>query len=305
MTLTLRFYKGESWREETVCTGLFLEWEAYTPYGSLTAEYLTETDEIPTADKVVLRWGEQEIFQGIADSIEAVRQNGRTLLRVKSKGFTSALVQNELEPGMHEDVTIETLLNGFYQFPHVTYETNGLKGYIFVKDGMSLWDNVARFGFRATGHYPYVRNDRVMLQLPASPMVHTVPEGLLLAEGTSLDTARAVSHYHMEDITGTANAYEMEEPSVTDLGIIRHKQIPMDRQFLYDPEDALRFRLRYALRGSRAQYLMYAGFDNEQVGDLMQFGNDWLTVCRVQLRFGAQGLRTKVWAYRDGFYNKG
>ena len=50
----------------------------------------------------------------------------------------------------------------------------------------------------------------------------------------------------------------------------------------------------------------YAGFDNEQLGEKVRCGQllQDKTICRVQLTFGPQGLRTSLWAYEDGFYNQ-
>ncbi len=287
------------------CLSLTLEREIYTPYETLQGVFLADADtDYSGVVSIELQWLGQSIFTGLADHVEKFRRNGVWFLRVQSRTFTSLLTQNELEPGLHTNLTLQSLVSGFYTLPHVTVEQNPASGYIFVKDGTSLWDSVVTFVYKVSRRYPFVDNNMVRMTFDAEPRIHVPVTKRITETGTVTDTTRLVSHYHMEDIEGTPDAYTEENTAATAMQIVRHKQIPFDRQFLSNPQSALTFRNLYSCRGYRAKYVTYHGFANEKLGEKIRCGQflQDATICRVRMTFSAQGLRTTVWAYEDGFY---
>jgi hypothetical protein len=198
---------------------------------------------------------------------------------------------------------MEQLMTGFYTFPGVKYQNYDGTGYIFVRDGTSMWDSIANFAYKLTGHYPFVQNNTVMLLPETDAVLHTVTQAL--EYGTITDHTRLISHYHMEDIAGNYNAYSLENTLASEVNIVRHKQLSFDKQYLYAPEEALKFRCLYSDRGCRGKYVVYDGFDNEHVGEKLTFGSflQNAVIGRVKLTAGAGGVRTKLWAYDDGFYH--
>ncbi|MCR5717439.1 MAG: hypothetical protein K6F80_00175 [Oscillospiraceae bacterium] len=287
------------------CLGLSLVREMYTPYESLSGLFLIdEQTDISNVSAVELLWEETSIFLGIADRIEKICRDGVWMLRVRSRTFPSLLTQNELEAGLHSNLTLQSLVSGFYTIPNVTAEENSQTGYIFVRDGTTLWDSVAVFVYKISGRYPFVQNNHVRFSLDATPAVHVPAQITQTAE--KLDSTRIFSHFHMEDMQGNPDAYQLETVAARQFQIVRHRQIGFDRQFLSDPNQALSFRSRFSCRDMRSRCVSYAGFENEQLGEKVrcgQFLQDKI-ICKVQLTFGAQGLRTSLWAYEDGFYNQ-
>ncbi len=301
----LRIRTDQTCHDALACLSLRLEREIYTPYESLQGVFLTdENADDCAATQIELWWEGACIFLGIADHVEKIRQNGVWLLRVQSRTFTSLLTQNELEPGLHTNLTLQSLISGFYTIPHVTAEANAQTGYVFVKDGTSLWDCVGVFVYKLANRYPFVRNNQVCFTLDPDAAVHA-PTGIVTA-GEVLDSTRLISHIHMEDTDGTPNVYQEENLAARALQIVRHKQIGFDKQFVMNPGYALTYRNKFSCRGMRAQYVTYAGFGNEQLGEKVSCGQllQEKTICRVRLTFGSQGLRTSLWAYEDGFYNQ-
>ena len=305
MSLLLRIRTGQTYHDLTSCLSLTLEREIYTPYESLHGVFLTDENADDCAATQIELWQDSTcIFLGIADHVEKRRQNGVWLLRVQSRTFTSLLTQNELEPGLHANLTLQSLISGFYTIPHVTAEENSQTGYIFVKDGTSLWDCVGVFVYKLANRYPFVRNNQVCFTLDPDAAVHEPSQ--IVTAGELLDSTRLISHIHMEDTDGNPNAYQEENLAARDLQIVRHKQISYDKQFMMNPSYALTYRNRFSDRGMRAKYVTYAGFCNEQLGERVSCGQllQEDTICRVRLTFGPQGLRTSLWAYEDGFYNQ-
>lgn len=287
------------------CLSLVLEREIYTPYDALDGVFLTdEGTDYSDAVYVELSWLGQSIFIGLADRVEKYQRGGVWFLRVQSRTFTSLLAQNEIEPGLHTNLTLERLIYDFYTLPFVTAEPHPATGYIYVRERTSLWDSVATFVFRNTGRYPYVQNNLVRFTFEPEPDTYAPPKSRVVQTGELTDTTRLISHYHMEDIDGNPNAYEQENPAAQHALIVRHKQIPFDRQFLSNPMLALSYRNRFSCRGTRAWYVTYAGFANEQVGDRLRYSEAVQgRICRVRMTFSGQGYRTTLWKYEDGFFN--
>lgn len=306
MPFTLRLYQGEQFLSEEICTALTLEREAYTPYDRISATFLSERQEQGVCNRLAVFQGDTELFMGLADSMVHFRKNGKRFTKVTSRSFTALLTQNELKKGEYYNLTIGRLVEEFCQMPYVTYEADPGTGYINVKDGTSLWDCVVCFGYKLKHHYPYVMGNKICLTPSASAQLHSFTENQVVEYGTILDTTKIISHCHMEGIDGTEDAYEQENPPAATLNIVRHKRISFDRQFLSNPADALSIRNRMSLRGYQAKYLIYNGFANEQLGERISFGTflDQRIICRVRMTFGQSGLRTKLWAYEDGFYNQ-
>lgn len=303
--LVLRIQMGETYREVQQCLSLTLEREIYTPFETLSALFCIEENfDVTQVTQLELFWEEQSIFLGIADQVVIFQRGGLWFLRIQSKTFTSLLTQNELEPGLYPNITLQYLVKNFYPIPHVTAEESTESGYIYVRERTSLWDSVAAFVYKLCGRYPYVVNNEVRASFPETPLLHTPEPETVTELGSGLDTTRLISHYHMADIADNPNAYEKENLEAQHAQIVRHKQIAFDREFLYSPTSALTFRNLFSCRGDKSRYVTYAGFHNELLGDAVTYGTHLQadTICRVRTVFGAQGLRTTLWTYEDGFY---
>lgn len=290
------------------CTGLTLEREAYTPYDSLTAVFRTNVWKTDTnITKVILYKGEEAVYEGLADNVEQVRQEGADYLRVKSRSYTSMMVQNELPGGLHANLTMTGLMTGFYTLPGVDYENYGGTGYIFVREGTTLWDSVVNYGFKLSGNHPYVLDNCVRLTPHASPKRTVLADFQVISCGTGRELSHLIRKYHMENIEGDTDGYVLEDELAAQANIVRHKYLGMDQQYLYAPMQALDFRKKYAQRFCRYKFVEYGGFRNERICDHVSFGTflPESRIGRVRMTFGKNGLRTKIWAYDDGFYHIG
>lgn len=303
--LKLRLFSGDIYADEAVCTAMTLTREAYTPYDEVTATFLAESADYGYVQKIGVFWGSTQVFLGLTDKVEQFQKNGVRFVRIHARSFTAQLMQNQIEPGLHANITIGTLVQGYYQFPYVTYEADERQGYIYVRERTNLWDCIVHFGYKLTSHYPYVTDNRIMLSKPDSTTVHTIAEETIVESGSIYDTTRLMSHYHMADMEGNPNVYQQGNTAAVEAGIVRHKQITFDRHYLSDPMKALSFRNLFSQRGWKAKYVVYEGFANEKIGERMSYGRfvQDKVICRVRFTFGSNGWRTKLWMYEDGFYN--
>lgn len=306
----LRMFSGITALDAYECVFVTLEREAYTPYESMSALLKWSRGEL-SADRAVtsvqLYEDNRKIFEGLLDNLEIYRRNGEEYVRVQSRSFTSSLVQNDLPGGLHANMTLEKLMTGFCTLPGVSYQPYTGTGYIFVKEGTSLWDCIVHFGYKLTGCHPYVRQNTVWLTPQASLSIGLNP-GSLLAMGTGQDLTRLVCKFHMEDLNGDPEGYTLSDERAAAAKLERHKYIALDRQYLNEPLKALEFRRNFARRGAGYRYVEYSGFNNECINDQVHCGDfipPYSRIARMKMIWNGRGLRTKIWVYEDGFYHIG
>ena len=300
----LALFRGEEMIDLRKCLAFSLEREIYTPFESITAEFLSEKEDYSGIDHLEVYAEEECIFCGLIDNFRKFKKENVSFVKIHSKSFTSLLTQNELPSGLHSNLTMHDLMTKFYTFPYITFDNPETTEYIFVKSGNTMWDGIVSFCYKITGNYPYILHNHICFspenQLPAlvySP--ETVSEF-----GSGIDTTKIISHYHMEDLAGQLDIYQKINPYAEQFQIVRHKQIQYDRSFTHAPEDALTFRNLYSCRGMQFDYFIYNGFQNELLGQSVQLENIFpaSTLCRIQTTFGGNGFQTKLSCYHDGFY---
>ena len=303
--LTACLFYNDTYFEYAKCIAFSLEREAYTPYDEITATFIANDELTQDISRIGIFLDDTRIFLGLVDNIQIYNKNNIRFLKIHSKSFTSLLTQNELSSGLHSNLTIQKLIEDYYDFPYITYDNLSETGYIYVRSGNTMWDGVVSFAYKITGHYPYVMQNHICLSKPKNSFSTEFNKNQILEYGSIQDYSKLVSHYHMSDVLDNSNAYQKENSIAISAEIIRHKHIDFDNSFRHAPEMALTFRNLYSCRGCKAKYLVYNGFGNEQIGHQITF-QDFLqnqVVCRVRTTFGTQGFQTKLWCYQDGFYN--
>ncbi len=301
----LRLYAGEDFVDETECLAVSMENEAYTPYMTVQAQFLAKGADYGEITEVSLYYNEGRIFIGIPDKLERCRKNGAECVTVTARSFTWVLTQNQFAPGLHYDMTIAGILEGVYRFPGVQYEEYEGSGYIYVKEGASVWDSLVNFCYKLTGHYPYVQGNTVRVTLDENPKHIVLTPEQVLETGSFRNNSRLISHFHMADPEDNYDAYSLVNETAVAAGIIRHKHMKLDRQYLSNPQQALEFRSRFCMRGCRENYVVCQGYQGGLVGNLLTCGSflQGARICRMQMVYNQEGIRTRFSAYDDGFYH--
>lgn len=290
---------------EEVCFYFRYTKEIYTPYVYFEGKYLSSANEISQINRIEF-WIYKIMFHsGIVDSIDICRKDNRNVIHVKSKSFTSLLCQNQPEPGMLKDVDLAKLISTYSDIPYITCEDSAVENYINIKDGATVWDAICNLGFRQTGFYPYIEGANKVKITPKKFYRWNYYENKdVLAAGVNHDFTRIISHIHMQDVSGEYNVYNKANAEAVSRNIIRHKQIPLDRQFLYNPESALDYKLNYGMRGNVFYYIKYMGYNYEDLFDLFSYGNfSGKKVHKVDVVFNSGKLVTLLESYDDGFFS--
>ena len=279
--------------------------ERYLPYATLTADFFSEHSDFEKLCRVQFFLDGTMLFEGIIRNYSAKTEQNRQVLHIVSHSYTEALLHNQLVPGLHTHVTLSDLMTT-YNLPHVTYE-QGIPevNYIFVKDGAAMWDSITAYNYKLNLFHPFVTVCNHLRMTPKSGGDPTlIPVDRILSKEIGGDTSSTLSRIEMADIDGTYGTYVMNNNEASGRDITRVKQILMDKNFLYDPYQALYYRLAVSNRKLRLKSVSYLGYCGEDLEDLMKctgFLQD--RVSRILLVGNNGVIRTTDTFYYDSFCN--
>lgn len=244
--------------------------ERYTPYSSLDVTAVCgNSDEISDVREVRLEIGGKAVHSGILDSMTVYESCGLKRLRITSRGFTSMLSQNELEPGLLAGISLNKLMSEGMAVPNVTWESNAdTVRYIYVKEHDSRWTAIVNLGLTLNGQYPYIGGTNEVRLTKKSSEIFT-PQDIYEIGGTE-DNSKMTSHYHMKDVNGEYT-YSFTDGYAESRGIIRHKYISFDRQFLSLADFGLQYKLNFSQRGCKSRFMRYLGWCGEELRSMIRF----------------------------------
>ncbi|MCC8111944.1 MAG: hypothetical protein LIO74_10295 [Ruminococcus sp.] len=98
---------------------LVLEKEIYTPYSQLTVTvYDTDSPEnLLDINRAELLSDSTQLHLGTIEQLSVTKENGIIKLQLTSRGLTAMLLQNQLKPGIHTEMSLDRLMTEFYTFP--------------------------------------------------------------------------------------------------------------------------------------------------------------------------------------------
>lgn len=285
------------------------EKEYYTPYASLNAVFIF-ANTITKITDVKLYINTKLIHHGFVDTADiSVISNGSVKVRVSSKSYTYMLIQNQLEPGLKSNISLNSLMDSFIAIPNITHENNSdTQNYIFVKNNSNMWDAVENLCFKLNGGTPYIEgtnNVRITLKEPA--VTQTFNNSNVISYGMLNDYTKILSDIHMQDVNNTYNVYNMSNSVAYQYNIVRHKHIELDKQYLSDPDSALTFRINHSMENCFSYYAQYQGYNGEDLNDNFAISSvmNMARINRVLVTGGSNGIVTKLFAYFDKFCNIG
>lgn len=292
---------------ETECVTFSLLKERYLPYDTFHAVFGCTEEIMQQPVRAVFTLDGVKLHDGIVRSFRAERQKNRMLLELTSRGYAEALLQNQLVPGLYTDVTLESLMTT-YTLPHITYESGlSATNYIYVKANTGMWDALSAFCYKYNGSLPYVtRCNHLRLTPKTEDAVTILPSDRVLRYSVGEDASTVISRIDMADIDGTYGQFTCSNPQAAERQIVRVKQMLFDRQFLYQPEDALRYRIAYSNRKLIRKTVSYLGYCGEDLEDMVELsGAVRGHVSRILLRGTQNGIETTDTLYFDSFCNAG
>ena len=302
-TFLLLISGNSSCEEEHILSFSFAK-DAYTPYTAISVRLCAQTDSFLSPTEVKFFVMGHLVHHGIIDSTASEISGGKRILTLTSRGFTSLLCQNQIEPGLVTGVSINSLMDSYYTLPYVTHEDNSdQSSYIYVKNNSSMWDGIVNLSYKHYGTYPYIRGTNCVRITPfETPASFVHDNDNLISIGEKFSSKRLISHLHMADMSGEFGHYELESPDAADLGIVRHIFFELDKQFLNDPADALVYRDKFASRAFRQRFCVYKGYCGEDVSDIVSFDDvDSQRIAAVEISGNHAMITTRLSVYYDKF----
>ncbi len=288
---------------------LSLEKEAYTPYSSLSlTTYVTHDPENFTDIFRVTLFNDDEILHdGTIQKLTATRQENMVRLSLTSRSFTAMLLQNQIAPGIHTAFSLDALMTSIENLPEeIEWEHNSdTSNYLYVRQNVSIWDGIVALTYKICGRYPFLCGaNEIRMHFPEQYKNWTATESTALKAGVITDQSILYSDFYMADAAGTYGAYHYHDDEATARGITRTKQLDLDDQYLYNPEEALIFRDKFAARRLVRKFVEVSGIAAVSLGDRLSYEsmieNDPVT--RIRLAGDKNGLRTRMETYQDKFY---
>lgn len=300
--LTLKTIDGGTFVTDRL-VGFKCRKERYTPYSELNVTVLGGED-VSDVVEAKLELDGKVLHSGIMDGMTVAKSVGRTVLSLTSRGFSSMLSQNELSPGLLSQISLNTLMSEKMIVPNVTWQDSAdIVRYIYVNDHDSQWSAIVSLCLTLYEDYPYIGQvNEVRLSPDVQKII--VPDKVF-EEGRTGDYSKIVSDYHMKNSSGEYG-YNYTDGFAAARGIVRHKYVAFDRQFISLDDMGLQYRLNYTERGSKSRFLSYLGYCGEELRDKVTFPDG--SVCEISLLEvcgnAKRGIFTKDVCYFDGYCNK-
>lgn len=205
---------------------------------------------------------------------------------------------------MHLNLSINSLMDGFYTLPYITHEENSdSSNYIFVKKGASMWDGIVNLSYKLYNTYPYIRGTNcVRISREQNPAVFSYTDDSLIASGLSYNYKSMASHFHMSDIDGNYGSHERTDSNAVNRNLVRHKFFELDKQFLYSPQQAIEFRNKLVNKANFRYFCKYCGYNGEDLFDKVSFGKaSSKYITSIEISGGGKGIFTELGVYYDRF----
>ncbi|HAG13534.1 MAG TPA: hypothetical protein DCG49_06690 [Ruminococcus sp.] len=286
------------------CLRFSLVRERYQAFSTLRIHMLADAD-VPIPCAVILELDQIRLMHGIVQNAVCIRQNNHRVLQITAVSYSAALTKNQLEPGLYTRVTLRSLMQT-YALPYISYDENVPEiSYIFVKDNAAMWDSIIAYNYKLNHGFPYLRCTNLLCMLPqtgSEPIRLPADRFLHTASGGSC--ADMVSRIDMANMAGEYGSFTRTNPRAAERNIVRVRQILLDKQYLYDPDDALKWRIALSNRKLFSKSVSYAGYCGEDLEDLVQAG-DFVTarVSRIVMTGDERGIITTDTFYFDDFCN--
>lgn len=281
--------------------------EKYTPFTELSLTVQDKEGIVPalcTFNRIVLAVSGFGLHDGLIDNADFRIEKGVSVISVRSRGFTSLLLNNEMVPGLHYTMSINKLMQEYYTFPFPVKWKNDSTAcnYIYVKPHRSMWDSVVNMAFKLYDCYPYIRyTNEINLEPHEDPKDRSFSRSEYIAAGWTTSAKSLLSDLHMQDIEGNYETYNLNSPQAEDMYIVRHKQVAFDRQYLDEPDRSMELTFALAAKGWRKRYVTIAGYENLDLYDFAAAEGvfDSARICAVTVTGNAAGVRTTYTVYED------
>lgn len=289
----------------TETEGFVYQKERYTPYAFLSGTFIGSCD--PTAIREVrFRCGGKYLLYGAADYLVCEHKNGKSIIRLRSYGFTKLLGQNYAEPGIISQPDLGTILSN-RGIRGISYQTNtNTVNYVYFNDKTTLWDAVRIYTLKAHDTHPFIYNNNTVLCTPIYQRTWSCPAGSLVSYSKGQQLGNLISDAYTQDINGNWT-YHRENSFALNHYIRRRKYYPLDREWVYDLNDELKYYMNYSDRGRQFITITHKDYFKEDLLDIETFtlpdGAHSHEISKLTITGSPKGIFTELGFYFDSYCN--
>lgn len=279
--------------------------ERYTPYTFFAGVFKGSC--IPEEIRSVHFYcGGKAVHYGIADSIVCERKNGASLIRIKSYGFSMLLGQNQSEPGIISQPNLGTIIGRNLPITNVGYES-GTKtvNYVYINERTTIWDAICVYAMKAYGTYPYIYSTNVVRCNRYGSSLFNYSGKKIVSVSMGQKLTNLISHGYTEDAEGNWT-YSMVNDFAVARYITKQKYFARDKEWVYDLNDEIKYKLNNADRGRVYSEFCYFGYSGEELLDHASVSADGLTLTnaeidRIEISGSSKGVFTTISSYKDSY----
>lgn len=289
------------------CIYFTIDKERYTPYTTFKGSFIVKYnyEEIISINFLI---NGTAVHYGSIDIARTTYYAGNYRLDITSRSYTLALGLNQPIPQINSSVTLSNLLSRNVSLKNVTCET-GTKSinYIYVLENSTLWDAVVAYSLKAYGKYPYIyKTNEIRINAPSSVKTRNYSKVDVVEIYNGSTLSNLISHIHMKDTEDNYETYNLTDSYATSRDIIRHKQIPLDMQWLADTDMALQSRIDFAKRGTKYNGIKSLGYSGEELFDKFTYTDFYNvsktgTIHKLNITGRNNNIYTTMFEYTDAY----
>ena len=289
------------------CISFSIDKERYTPYTTFKGSFIIPQyyNEIISIKFFI---DSVDVHYGSVDMAKMTFKDGYYLLDINSRSYTLALGLNQPKPGINSNVSLRSILVSNVALKNVTYQLSTKTiNYVYLTDNSTLWDAVVAYSLKAYGTYPFIyKTNEVRVTAPTNITSREYYDNNLLEVYNGSTLSNLISDIHMQDSEGNYETYNLSDNYASLRDIVRHKQIPLDMQWLADTNMALTSRINFAKRGTKFNGLKVLGYSGEELFDKFtcDFENSYYTNCAIhKLNISGSNnvIYTTMYHYTDAY----
>ena len=289
------------------CINFSLDKERYTPYTSFKGSFIIPIyyEEIFSIKFII---DGTAVHYGSVDRAKMTFKKEFYRLDISSRSYTLALGLNQPKPQVNLDVSLSNLLSRNVTLKNITYETGTTTiNYIYVLENSTLWDAVVAYALKAYNKYPYIyKTNEIRINVPSGAKSRSYDDSSIIEVYNGSTLSNLISHIHMRDTDGNYEAYNIIDDYAVSRDIIRHKQIPLDMQWLSNTNKALTTRVNYSKRGTKYRGIKILGYSGEELFDkfVYNFGsseNQSGTIHKLNISGKNNAIYTTMYEYVDAY----
>lgn len=289
------------------CERFIFSKDRYIPFSNLDVTFLSE-DKITDIIDVEFSINEQLVHKGLLDRCEFRINNSKKTISLKSRGYTCSLLNNDVISGFYYNATPQKMLAQAPLLVNIDVEQQPMNDcFVYLDNRANIWTAMSYLGLYTFNNLPFVSYTNTIRFTPKnSKLIYPLPCQIVSYSGGN-DYMKMVSHIHMKDTDGSYGSYSYGSNEAIERNIIRHRYIPLDNQWLQNPQGALTSRINQSMRDLGYEQLTYLGFNGEDLSDRFTIDipsvlKENIDISAIQVT-GKNGIIQTKLTYYDNLYN--